>query len=233
MTQQPPPDPNLWQAQVSYGQPAYTQPPGYGVPPTRRTNGLAIASLITGLTGFITCGLTSILAVVFGHVALGQIRRDGTDGHGMALAGVVLGWILTGLWIVYWSLVFAGVVAGIGGIGAAATPQARTTYHRSQPAAAPPAAGVHTVTFEATGQDGADHAGNVTTTAGLDIKQDSGVPLPYSKELTFDDVPRLYLWVQNGADHGSVTCRIKVDGKTIREDTADGPYGVCTVSADA
>lgn len=112
------------------------QPYGYA-PVPRRTNGLAIASLVLGLTGFITCGFTSILAVVFGHVALGQIRRDRTDGHGMALAGVVLGWILTGLWILYWVLVFAGVVAGIGGVGATGTPAAqRTKLTISHPAKA-------------------------------------------------------------------------------------------------
>ncbi|MFC5946383.1 DUF4190 domain-containing protein, partial [Micromonospora harpali] len=38
----------------------------------------------------------SPLTVIFGHVALNQIRRDRTDGHGMAMAGVIPGWILTG-----------------------------------------------------------------------------------------------------------------------------------------
>lgn len=137
MYPQDPQDPRLWQPQQpGYGQPApFVQTNVYGgAPPSRRTNGLAIAALVTGLTGFITCGFTSILAVVFGHVALTQIRRDGTDGHGLALAGLILGWILTGLWIIYWSLAFAGVIVGIGGIGATATPEARATYHRNLPA---------------------------------------------------------------------------------------------------
>ncbi|GII56117.1 hypothetical protein Pth03_45060 [Planotetraspora thailandica] len=102
--------------QPPYGQPQY----GYAPPAPNRNNGLAIASLILGLTGFITCGFTSILAVVFGHVALGQIRRDRTDGHGMAIAGVILGWLLTGIWILYWILMFAGVVAGVGGSSSSA-----------------------------------------------------------------------------------------------------------------
>ncbi|MBO3745600.1 DUF4190 and DUF4352 domain-containing protein [Streptosporangiaceae bacterium NEAU-GS5] len=137
MYPQDPQDPRHWQTQPGYGayqpQPAYS-PMGYGAPPARKTNGLAVASLITGLTGFITCGLTSIVAVVFGHVAMNQIRRDGSDGYGMALAGAILGWILTALWVVYWSLVFAGVATGIGGIGATAAPEARATFHRSLPA---------------------------------------------------------------------------------------------------
>jgi hypothetical protein len=235
-----PQDPNQWQSQPGYGgyQPPHVQPPGYGTPPAQKTNGLAVASLVTGLTGFITCGFTSILAVVFGHVALSQIRRDRTDGHGMAVAGLALGWILTGLWIIYWSLVFAGVVAGIGGIGVTPTPEARVTYHRSL-AAAPPVteptapAETHKVEFEAVGSGGSSGVSDVTTTAGFEVKHDSGVPLPYRQELKFEEVPRLYLSIIKNDDEGTVTCRIKVDGKTIREATAKGPFGLCTVTADA
>jgi uncharacterized membrane protein len=35
----------------------------------------------------------SILAVIFGHVALRQIRRNGNRGRGMAIAGLVLGYL--------------------------------------------------------------------------------------------------------------------------------------------
>ena len=35
----------------------------------------------------------SILAVIFGHVALTNIRRTGQGGHGLAVAGLVLGYI--------------------------------------------------------------------------------------------------------------------------------------------
>ena len=35
----------------------------------------------------------SILAVIFGHIALSQIRRTGQGGRGMAVAGLVLGYI--------------------------------------------------------------------------------------------------------------------------------------------
>src|ERR1043166_1154938 len=93
----------------------YPQQPGQSpyapVEPQRRTNGLAVTSLVLGFLGFVTCGFTSILAVVFGHVALGQIRRDRSDGHGMALAGTILGWFLTGAWILFWVLSWTGVVS--------------------------------------------------------------------------------------------------------------------------
>ncbi|WP_319019198.1 DUF4190 domain-containing protein [Microbispora sitophila] len=54
---------------------------------------------------------------MLGHVAISQIRRDHTDGRGMAIGGRVLGWTLTSRRIIYWILVLAGAIAGIGGIG--------------------------------------------------------------------------------------------------------------------
>jgi hypothetical protein len=91
----------------------YGGPPG---PPTyqAKTNGLAIAAMILGILGFFTCGVTSVLALILGHVASGQIKRTGENGQGMALAGIILGWILTGLWILYWVLVTAGAIASFG-----------------------------------------------------------------------------------------------------------------------
>jgi hypothetical protein len=57
----------------------------------RRTNGFAIASLVLGIVWLY--GIGSVLAVIFGAVALNQIgRSNGTQGgKGMAVAGLVLG----------------------------------------------------------------------------------------------------------------------------------------------
>jgi hypothetical protein len=55
------------------------------------TNGMAIASLVLGIVWVYWIG--SILALVFGYVALGQIRQRGQQGRGMAIAGIVLGWV--------------------------------------------------------------------------------------------------------------------------------------------
>ena len=65
--------------------------------PTTKTNGMAIAALVLGIV-FIY-GVGSILALVFGYQAKGQIdRSNGTEtGRGMAVAGIVLGWIGIGL----------------------------------------------------------------------------------------------------------------------------------------
>jgi hypothetical protein len=59
----------------------------------RRTNGLAVASLACGVGQVFFWFLAAIPAVVLGHMARRQIRRTGEDGAGMALAGLILGWI--------------------------------------------------------------------------------------------------------------------------------------------
>jgi len=72
-----------------YPPPAY--PPAGGPPRRAGTNGFAIASLIFGLLGGI------LLSVIFGFVALSQIRTRGQQGKGMAVTGLVLSavWVVT------------------------------------------------------------------------------------------------------------------------------------------
>ncbi len=69
-------------------------PPPYGYPFVRRTNGLAVASMVLGILWLYWIG--SILALVFGYTARSQIRQRGEGGDGMAIAGIVLGWIGVG-----------------------------------------------------------------------------------------------------------------------------------------
>lgn len=74
--------------------PAFTAYSPYGPPIVQATtNGLAIASMVLGILWLYWIG--SILALVFGYVAKGQIDRSAgrQGGRGMAIAGIVLGWI--------------------------------------------------------------------------------------------------------------------------------------------
>ena len=95
--EQPPAyDPN---AAAAYG---YAQPGAYpGYPPaTQQTSGMAIASLVLSLLGFVILPLIgSILGVIFGHMALGEIKRSNgaVGGQGLAMAGLVIGYIGIGL----------------------------------------------------------------------------------------------------------------------------------------
>jgi hypothetical protein len=65
--------------------------PSHGARPSRKTNGLAIASLVCSIAGFLVIPL--VLGVVFGFVARSQIMKsNGTQGgRGLALAGIIVG----------------------------------------------------------------------------------------------------------------------------------------------
>jgi hypothetical protein len=60
------------------------------------TNGLAVASLVLGIIWIYWIG--SILALIFGYNAKGQIDRSNgmQSGRGLAVAGIVLGWVGVG-----------------------------------------------------------------------------------------------------------------------------------------
>ncbi len=112
---QPPPQPT----QSYPGAPPTYAPPG-GLPPAqaayapyaaptypadapRPTSGLAVAALICGIAGVVLFWalipvLASIAAVITGHMALGQIKRDpGIGGRGLAIAGLILGYAVIAL----------------------------------------------------------------------------------------------------------------------------------------
>ncbi|POX55507.1 hypothetical protein C3489_10080 [Streptomyces sp. Ru71] len=72
---------------------------GAAVPvPRPRTNGKAVGAAVCGLLCVPTFGLTGIPAVVLGHAARSEIRRTGELGEGLALTGLVLGWLATAGW---------------------------------------------------------------------------------------------------------------------------------------
>jgi hypothetical protein len=102
---------------LGYGPP----PTGYGPPPTsypapdysaygqpaQKTNGMAIASLVASLIGFVPfCffGIGSIIGIVLGIVALNQIKNTHEGGHGLAIAGIVVGGVSL-LASIIWSIV--------------------------------------------------------------------------------------------------------------------------------
>jgi Domain of unknown function (DUF4190) len=69
----------------------------------RRTSTLAIVSLIFGILGwFVLPFVGSIVAIITGHMARAEIRRDPLriEGDGLALAGLILGWLSIALWVV-------------------------------------------------------------------------------------------------------------------------------------
>lgn len=77
--------------------------------PATEINGFAVASLVLGIVWIM--GVGSILALVFGYIAKGRIdgSRGRETGRGMAIAGIVLGWVGVGLLVAMIVLMVAGV----------------------------------------------------------------------------------------------------------------------------
>jgi hypothetical protein len=72
-------------------------------PAVASTNGYAIASFVLGLVGIFVFPLVgSILALIFGYIGRNEIDRSaGTQtGRGLAIAGIVLGWVGVALAVV-------------------------------------------------------------------------------------------------------------------------------------
>ncbi|MFO7974245.1 MAG: GYF domain-containing protein [Candidatus Hydrogenedentota bacterium] len=65
-------------------------------PLTRQIHPLAIAGLALAVSGFLTCGITAIPAIVLGHMALSRIKGEPEryGGEALAVAGLVVGYFL-------------------------------------------------------------------------------------------------------------------------------------------
>ena len=63
------------------------------VTPVAKMNEFAMASLACGLAQLVFGPVVAIPAIVLGHVARHQIKRTGEQGAGLALAGLMLGWV--------------------------------------------------------------------------------------------------------------------------------------------
>ena len=82
--------------------------PNYAQPaPAGQTNGLAIASLVLSILG-----CTALVGAILGHVALGQIKRTGQGGRGLAVAGVAIGWGFLGFQIIYGVIIVMASTSG-------------------------------------------------------------------------------------------------------------------------
>ena len=105
-----PPVPPIDPPVVPYQPPVYPPPtPGYGYgspygypgqyPQAPTTDGFAIAALVVSCVGVLSLcayglgGLLGVVGAIFGHVAKRRIRATGAGGEGLALAGIIVGWI--------------------------------------------------------------------------------------------------------------------------------------------
>jgi hypothetical protein len=93
--------PQYAQPQQYYQQqyPQQYQAYGYQAMPQQQEQGMAIAALVCSLVGIFFC-LPSVLGIIFGHVGYAKAKRGEAGGMGMAQAGMVIGYVVCGLWLI-------------------------------------------------------------------------------------------------------------------------------------
>ncbi|MGD0745170.1 MAG: DUF4190 domain-containing protein [Verrucomicrobiota bacterium] len=72
---------------------SHAPPPMTPIPPPipANTSGLAVTSLVLGILGLLTCGITALFGLILGIMALVKARNRGASGgFGIALAGVIV-----------------------------------------------------------------------------------------------------------------------------------------------
>jgi hypothetical protein len=126
--------PPAYGAQPPYGQqPTYGQQPAYGAsqsygapaytpyPAAPKTNVLAIVSLIASIAAFVFLPfIGSIAGVITGHLALRQLKTNGENGRGLAVAGTIVGWvglalsIIVGVFVIIWFVALFGAAGSYG-----------------------------------------------------------------------------------------------------------------------
>lgn len=108
------------QGQQPYGQ-QQTPPPGYvqqpygqqpyaAYPPQPGTNVLAIVAIISAF-------FIPIAGIICGHIARKQIRETGEQGDGLALTGLIVGYVFTALIIVFIVIYVVFFVVLLGTVG--------------------------------------------------------------------------------------------------------------------
>ncbi len=90
-------------------------------PAHRETNALAIVSLVFGiLSWFILPLIGNLVAIICGHIARAQIKasQGREEGDGLALAGLILGYlgILLGVFVVLMLIFGIGMIAALASV---------------------------------------------------------------------------------------------------------------------
>ncbi|MGO1435571.1 MAG: DUF4190 domain-containing protein [Canibacter sp.] len=86
--------------------PAYQQPGAPGAPgPNAPMNTLSVV-------GFILAFIVGPVGAILSHISLSQIKKRFERGRGLAIAGIIIGWVATAIWLIsIVTIIIFGVVA--------------------------------------------------------------------------------------------------------------------------
>ncbi|ONF61729.1 DUF4190 domain-containing protein [Amycolatopsis keratiniphila] len=83
---------------AAYPPPQPYNPYAMAAPPRSQDNGMAIAGLVCSLVGICSC-VTVIVGLILGHIGLAKANRGEAGGRGIALAAVVIAYIVIALYV--------------------------------------------------------------------------------------------------------------------------------------
>ncbi|GAB1641174.1 DUF4190 domain-containing protein [Krasilnikovia sp. MM14-A1259] len=82
--------------------------PQVAVAPLPRTSGTAVAAMVLGIVGAVAgwgaLGMPCLVAIVLGHQGVTATRDGARDGRGMAVTGLVLGYLFVVPWVLFYYL---------------------------------------------------------------------------------------------------------------------------------
>ncbi|ATE57469.1 MmpS family transport accessory protein [Actinosynnema pretiosum] len=196
-------------------QPTQYAPQGH---PQPAQNGMATGSLVLGLVGLLLSFIPFIgviawpmviVGLVLGLVAISKLKKNPANSKGLAISGTILSAL--GLIVcILWAAVFGAAVNEV-------DEQSKKEV---------------TVVYEVTGE--APSVSVSYSTFGDGNMQNSSedvTTLPWTKELkTTGLFSGGSLTVSTGAEGGSVTCKVTVDGQEQKTSTASGPFAVASCS---
>jgi hypothetical protein len=183
--------------------------------PERPSNGLGTAGFVVGIIGLVfsfipIIGVVAwplvILGIIFSAIGISRASKGRATNKGLAIAGLVVsivGLVMCILWV-------AVLNKAADDVEQEANREAVIVYEVSGDAANVD------VTYTTFGDTSATNQETVAT-------------LPWTKEVTTKGIVKEgQLIVTTGEGGGSVTCKVTVDGKEVKTQTASGPFAMAT-----
>lgn len=211
--------------------PVYQPAPQYQQAPKSPTNGLGIAALIVGGVALIgafvpflnyATGFIAFVGLVLGVIALFLKGK----AKGVAIAGTVVSFVALILSIVM-AIVYTAAFA------TAVSSSIDEVQASNSAAAAVPVSVKYEVTSD---QPTVSVTYSTYTNGSSGTESSTDQPAPFAKEFTVEtgdtfDYKSFFLSGNTGADGGTVTCTITVDGKVASTQTATGTFASVTCSS--
>lgn len=184
--------------------------------PTQPRNGLGVTGFVLGLIGLVFAFIPLIgviawplviLGIIFSGIGFARTRSGKATNTGLSIAGLVVS--VVGLVIcILWTVAFGAAVDGVN----------KEANH------------VATIDYDVTGTaPGASVTYSVFSSSKNATNQEQGISLPWHKEIKTDGLGKSgTLTVMTGAEGGTVTCKVTVDGAVAKTATAKGQFAAAT-----